>query len=101
MIGAILLKLMAGSGMKEWNQRDLSKILSHFKNDAEYVYPGKMPVSGRWKGKKALEEFFKKYMEQFPDLDFKIKNTCVLLMGLAASRISLFCCTTSCAKNGD
>jgi ketosteroid isomerase-like protein len=77
MIGAIVLKLMAGSGMKEWNRRDISKILSHFTDDAIYIYPGNMPVSGMRKGKKALEEFFNRYLEQFPELDFKIKTTCV------------------------
>jgi ketosteroid isomerase-like protein len=34
-------------------------------------------VSGRKQGKKAVEEFFRKYMEQFPQLQFKIKSTSV------------------------
>ena len=77
MIGAILLKWMAGSGMDDWNRRDVSKIMSHYTDDGVYIYPGKMSVSGKYEGKKAIEEFFYKYVEQFPELNFKIKNTFV------------------------
>ena len=77
MIGAIALKLMAGSGMKQMNRREVSKIVSHYADDAVYIYPGNMSISGRHEGKKAVEEFFKKYMEQFPELDLKIKTTYV------------------------
>jgi len=77
MIGAIILKLMAGSGIEEMNRRDAKKILSHYVDDAVYIYPGNMSVSGRKQGKKEVEAFFTKYMQQFPQLHFKIKNTYV------------------------
>ena len=77
MIGAILLKLMAGSGMEDWNRRNVSKILSHYTKDGTYTYPGHMSVSGTYEGKEAIEAFFNKYLEQFPKLDFKVKTTMV------------------------
>ena len=77
MIGAIILKLMAGSGMGEMNRRDVAKVVSHYTDDAVYIYPGNTCVSGRWQGKKAVQEFFEKYMEQFPKLHFRIKSACV------------------------
>ncbi len=77
MIGAMLIKLMAGSGMKQMNRRDISKIISHYTEDVVYIYPGNTLVSGRWQGKKEIERFFHIYMEQFPELHFKIKNSFV------------------------
>lgn len=70
MIGALLFKLMAGSAMKTTNNRDIKKIVSNFKDDAIFVYPGRLSVSGRYEGKEAIEEFFHKFFDQFPEVHF-------------------------------
>ncbi len=75
MIGALILKTMMDSGTNVMNQRDVSKILAHWADDAVLIFPGTMSVSGRIEGKEAIKEFFTKYMEQFPKLHFSIKNT--------------------------
>jgi len=75
MIGAMILKKMMGSGTDVMNERDVEKIIEHWRDDAVMIYPGNMPVSGRTEGKEALRKFFAKFMEQFPELKFTIKDT--------------------------
>lgn len=73
MIGALLFKLMAGSALETMNRRDLPAIMSRWHDDATFTYP----MTGEIKGKKALEEFFRKFMEQFPEVKFKLVNVYV------------------------
>lgn len=75
MIGAIILKTMMGSGTDVMNERNVDKILEHWRDDAVMIYPGNMSVSGRTEGKENLRVFFTKFMEQFPELKFTIKET--------------------------
>ena len=75
MIGAYLLKKMMGSGTNVMNERDIEKIIKHWRDDAVMIFPGSTPVSGRTEGKAALRKYFSKYMEQFPVLNFTIKET--------------------------
>lgn len=75
MIGAYVLKRMMGSGTNVMNDRDVEKILEHWRDDAVMIYPGKMSVSGRIEGKEDLKEFFAKFMVQFPELNFTINET--------------------------
>jgi len=103
MIGAILLKLMAGSGMNEMNRRDIPKLLSHWADDAVFIYPGNMSVSGRMEGKKAIEEFFQKFMDQFPEFHSTIKNTYVKnIFALGPSNIvAMECESVFTNRNGE
>ena len=71
MIGAILFKLMAGSAMDALNSRDVPKLLNNWAEDAVFVYPGNLSVSGTYHGRKAAEEFFNKFFDQFPEVHFK------------------------------
>jgi ketosteroid isomerase-like protein len=75
MIGAYVLKKMMGSGTNVMNERNVDKILEHWRDDAVMIYPGQMSVSGRTEGKAALKIFFSKFMKQFPELNFTIKET--------------------------
>lgn len=80
MIGAYVLKKMMGSGTDVMNERDVEKIIKHWRDDAVMIYPGaiysgSVSVSGRTEGKAALRVFFAKFMEQFPELTFTIKET--------------------------
>ena len=75
MIGAVILKSMMGSGTNVMNERDVDAILKHWRDDAVMIYPGNTLVSGRTEGKAALREFFCRFMEQFPEMDFRIDDT--------------------------
>jgi len=86
MIGALLFKLMAGSAIEALNRRDMNKIVSSFKDDAVFIYPGTLSVSGRYEGKKAIEEFFRKFFDQFTEIHFKTRSVYVKnIFGLGLS----------------
>ena len=74
MITALLFKLMAGGALKTTSNRDIDKIVSNFKDDAVFIYPGTLSVSGTHEGKKAIEEFFHKFFDQFPEVHFESKG---------------------------
>jgi ketosteroid isomerase-like protein len=80
MIGAIILKTIMGSGTNVMNERDVDAVLKHWRDDAVMIYPGSTIVSGRTEGKEALKDFFEKFMEQFPELEFSIDETYIKSM---------------------
>lgn len=77
MIGAIIAKRKARSAIASLNQRDLRAFLANVAENAIYVVPGNTSVSGKIKGKKAIEEWWGKFMEQFPKANFTVKNVFV------------------------
>jgi len=77
MIGAIIAKKKAHSGFATLNQRDLSAFLASWAENATFVYPGNLSVSGKIEGKKAIEEWFRKLMEQFPKVNFTVRDVFV------------------------
>jgi ketosteroid isomerase-like protein len=77
MIGAIIVKSKVTSAFASLNRRDLPAFLSDWGEDATFIYPGNISVSGKMEGKKAIEGWFRKYLEQFPTLNFTLKNVCV------------------------
>ena len=74
MIGAIIAKRKAHAAFDALNKRDLSSFLADFREDAVFIYPGNLSVSGRIEGKKAIEQWFRKFLEQFPKFNFAVKN---------------------------
>lgn len=77
MIGAIIAKRKVRSAMDALNRRDLSGFLADWREDATFIYPGTLSVSGRVEGKKAIEQWFQKFLEQFPKVNFIPKNVSV------------------------
>ncbi len=77
MIGTLMAKSKIRSGFNNLNQHRIDEFLKNWASDATFIYPGKLSVSGERKGKKAIEEWFKKFMEQFPQINFTIKHICV------------------------
>jgi ketosteroid isomerase-like protein len=67
MIGAIILKVALRGAMDDLNKRRKDKIIASYADDAVITYPGKMSVSGTRKGKAAVQEFFDRYFDQFPE----------------------------------
>ena len=74
MIGAVIAKRLAGSGFDALNRHDLTKFMAAWAEDATFTYPGNVSMSGETKGKKAIEAWFAKMMEQFPRINFTIKE---------------------------
>lgn len=96
MIGALILKTVMGSGTNVMNERNVDAILKHWRDDAVMIYPGNTVVSGRTEGKPALREFFSQFMEQFPQMDFRIDDTYIrnmFALGLSNTIASEFSVT--------
>lgn len=77
MIGAVIAKRLAGSGFDALNRHDLAKFMAAWAEDATFTFPGNTPMSGETKGKKAIEAWFAKMMEQFPKINFTVKEVFV------------------------
>jgi ketosteroid isomerase-like protein len=76
MIGVFIAKKAIANSFEALNQHDLSKFMSAWRDDGAYVYPGETPQSGTFKGKAAVEGWFRKYFDQFPKIQFEIQNIC-------------------------
>lgn len=77
MIGAILAKRGLADAMGALNNHDLAKFMSSWHDDGVFVYPGEIHASGTFKGKDAVEGWFRNFLEQFPGIKFKIRHICV------------------------
>lgn len=77
MIGAIIVKSKVRSAFASLNRRDLPGFLSGWAEDATFIYPGNISVSGKMEGKKSVEGWFRKYLEQFPTLKFTLRSVSV------------------------
>ena len=77
MIGAIIAKSKARSGFDSLSGHNLEKFMADWADDAMFIYPGNLSTSGEIKGKEAIQEWFKKFIEQFPISSFNLKNICV------------------------
>jgi uncharacterized protein len=77
MIGAVIAKKMARSIFDAISQRDLEKVTAVLAEDATWIFPGNVPISGEAKGKKAFEAALANWMEHFPKINFTIKEVFV------------------------
>ena len=77
MIGAILAKRGVAEGYKAMNRRDLPEMMADWHDEAMFVYPGDVPASGTFEGKGAIEAWFRRYFEQFPEVSFEVHDVCV------------------------
>ena len=77
MIGALIAKSKVTSSYDLLNNRNIKGFLANWHDEATWIYPGNIRAGGTFKGKKAIEEWFKKFIEQFPVLKITPKNVCV------------------------
>jgi ketosteroid isomerase-like protein len=77
MIGALIAKSKVTSSYDLLNNRDIKTFLATWRDDATWIYPGDISASGEYKGKQAIEEWFQKFLDQFPTINFTTKNVCV------------------------
>ena len=74
MIGAIVAKRKASSGFNALNRHDINAFMNTWAEDATYIFPGNLSISGETKGKEAIREVFRKFLERFPLINFNVKN---------------------------
>ena len=76
-IGAVIAKKKVTAAFDLINQRNLTAFLADWADDAIFFYPGDLSISGKIEGKKAITEWFQKFLEQFPKIHFTVKNVYV------------------------
>ena len=77
MIGALIAKSKVNSSYDLLNSRDIKNFLANWHDEATWIYPGSISASGEFKGKKAIEEWFQRYLDQFTSLKIIPKSVCV------------------------
>ena len=77
MIGAFVARKALAGAFDALNQHDLPKFMSAWRDDGVFVYPGEIPESGTFQGKSAVEDWFRRFFEQFPRIRFDIQDLCV------------------------
>lgn len=69
---------LAADWIEAWNRHDIDDILSHYSEDVVFTSPFVVKLlgdnSGTIFGKEALESYFLKGLESYPDLKFEIIN---------------------------
>ena len=77
MIGAIIAKRKLRSAFDALNNHDLDKFLADWSDEATFIYPGDVSVSGEYKGKQAIKEWFRKMIKQCPEIHFTTQHVCL------------------------
>ncbi len=77
MIGAMIAKVKSAKAMDALNRRDIPAFLADYADDAIFFFPGMVSASGTFRGKKAIQEWLSKFLDQFPKYTFAVKNVCV------------------------
>jgi ketosteroid isomerase-like protein len=77
MIGAIIARKAIADAFEAMNRHDLVKFMSNWHDDGVFIYPGEIDQSGTFKGKNAVEGWFRNFFEQFPKIRFDIQDICV------------------------
>jgi ketosteroid isomerase-like protein len=77
MIGALVAKKAIAGAFEAMNRHDLPKFMSAWRDDGVFVYPGEIPASGTFRGKSAVEGWFRNFFDQFPRIQFDVQDVCV------------------------
>jgi len=81
MIGALIARKAIADAFEALNRRDLSTFMSAWRDDGVFIYPGDISMSGTFEGRSAVEEWFKKFFEQYPKIQFDVHDICVRNIG--------------------
>ncbi len=77
MIGAILARKAVARAFDCLNRRDLAGFMSAWRQDGVFTYPGEIPESGSFVGKSEVENWFRRFFEQYPTIEFDVHDICV------------------------
>lgn len=76
MIGALIATRAVAGAFDALNRHDLQQFLSAWRDDGVFIYPGAIRESGTFRGKPAVEAWFRHFFEQFPSIRFDIQDLC-------------------------
>jgi ketosteroid isomerase-like protein len=77
MIGALVARKALAGAFDALNRRNLAKFMAAWRGDGVFIYPGEIPESGTFKGKPAVEGWFRRFFEQYPKIQFDVQDICV------------------------
>ncbi len=88
MIGTLLARKAVARAFDSLNRHDLAGFMSAWRQDGVFAYPGEIPESGSFVGKSAVENWFRRFFEQFPTIEFAVHDLCVRnLFDLAGTNV--------------
>lgn len=76
MIGTWMAKRAIADAFEAMNQQDVDRFLANWRDDAVFVFPGDIPESGTFEGKPAIEDWFRRYFERFPEIRYDVTDIC-------------------------
>jgi ketosteroid isomerase-like protein len=77
MIGALIARKAVAASLQAMNRRDMATFMSAWRDDGVFIYPGEISASGAFRGKAAVEGWFRNFFDQFPRIQFDIQDICV------------------------
>jgi ketosteroid isomerase-like protein len=77
MIGSMIVKRLVLSQYDMMNRGDVDSMMASWADDAVYDSASGVGAAVSVKGKKAIAEWHRRYLEDFPKLKFTIKSICI------------------------
>jgi ketosteroid isomerase-like protein len=77
MIGALVARKAIAGSFQALNRHDLAGFMSAWRDDGVFIYPGEIHASGTFRGKSAVEGWFRNFFDQFPKIQFDVQDICV------------------------
>lgn len=74
MIGTLITKKSLRKSYMNLNNHNLEVFMAGWHDDSVFTYPGDMWCSGTFKGKPAINEWFRKFFEQYPTIRFDVQH---------------------------
>ncbi len=88
MIGALVARKAIAGAFKALDKHDLAQFMSAWRDDGVFIYPGEIRASGTFRGKSAVEGWFRNFFDQFPGIHFDIQDICVRnILALGGSNV--------------
>ena len=77
MIGSIVAKKKLESGFRHLCDKNLDKFMADWSENGVFHYPGQLSVSGTFRGKADIKNWFQNMMDHYESIEFKLNHICV------------------------
>ena len=77
MVGALVARKAIAGSFQALNRHDLAEFMSAWRDDGVFIYPGEIHASGTFRGRSAVEGWFRNFFAQFPKIQFDVQHICV------------------------
>ncbi|XZF13893.1 nuclear transport factor 2 family protein [Chitinophagaceae bacterium MMS25-I14] len=76
MIGAIIARLAVKKGFEALNRQDITAFMKSWGEEAQWMYPGNLTVSGTFTGRDKVQAWFDNFCHHFPHFTFNVRCIC-------------------------